>query len=393
MEYQCEHCEYKTTYPNGFTRHIKQYHKGNPQEYYNNFILTNSEEKICVYCGEESLFERITTGYKPYCLKCKKFHRRTKKEYWIKYHNKTETEAIQIIKEQNTHTEKTFIKRFGVDEGKAKWDDYRARCVKGAKKTFATKDKQFFLEKTLGSVEYWLKRGHTPEEAKINSDLHLEKLRDNHWEKRKKNPKWRETLNSQFEYWLKKTNGDVKEAKKLYKNRQNTFSKIKCIERHGEIEGKRVFLARQAKWLASLPKANHSKIADKFFGMLVELTKSGTYAKHGGELFLSDYDNNIRCFYDFTFENIVVEFQGDIWHANPEMFDKNDKPNPFNDLTSEEIWNKDLKKKELAEKNGYKVLYVWEKSVYNNINQEVNNLYERIMNEVEYNTTKICRKI
>ncbi|MFW6029239.1 MAG: hypothetical protein ACOCRO_03195 [Halanaerobiales bacterium] len=40
-----------------------------------------------------------------------------------------------------------------------------------------------------------------------------------------------------MEYYLKFTNGNKKEANKLYKEKQATFSLKKCIEKYGEKEG------------------------------------------------------------------------------------------------------------------------------------------------------------
>jgi len=53
-------------------------------------------------------------------------------------------------------------------------------------------------------------------------------------------------------YWLKKANGDIELAKELLNDRQVTFSKTKCIERHGEEKGLQVWLDRQEKWQDTL---------------------------------------------------------------------------------------------------------------------------------------------
>ena len=67
--------------------------------------------------------------------------------------------------------------------------------------------------------------------------------------------------------------------------------------------------------------------------------------------------------YDFVClkRKIVIEFHGDIWHGNPMMFTENDTPNPYNELTSKELWNKDLIKQKAIEKMGFKYYVVWEK--------------------------------
>mgnify|MGYP006079299527 CR=1 FL=1 len=68
-------------------------------------------------------------------------------------------------------------------------------------------------------------------------------------------------------------------------------------------------------------------------------------------------------FYDFLIldSNIIIEVQGDFWHANPNKYNKDDiLPFPNNSVKACDLWDKDLKKKDLATKNGYLTLYIWE---------------------------------
>lgn len=69
---------------------------------------------------------------------------------------------------------------------------------------------------------------------------------------------------------------------------------------------------------------------------------------------------NFKC-YDFKFNNIILELNGDYFHANPCIYKPTDiiKIRHVNYLAID-IWNKDLEKKQLAEDNGYIVKYLWE---------------------------------
>lgn len=70
-----------------------------------------------------------------------------------------------------------------------------------------------------------------------------------------------------------------------------------------------------------------------------------------------------RKFYDFYLPeyNIIIEINGDYWHANPYIYKPNDIIHYcFGDKKAKEIWEKDKKKKELAENKGYKIIYIWE---------------------------------
>lgn len=68
--------------------------------------------------------------------------------------------------------------------------------------------------------------------------------------------------------------------------------------------------------------------------------------------------------YDFHIINtpIVIEVQGDYWHASPEQYEAQDLlSRPGNKLVeAKSIWTKDANKKAYIEKYGYKVFYIWE---------------------------------
>jgi hypothetical protein len=64
-------------------------------------------------------------------------------------------------------------------------------------------------------------------------------------------------------------------------------------------------------------------------------------------------DSDLPCSYN----KHTWEFQGDYFHGNPKLYDKDSK---FHNITFEKKWVKDKKKKEYYEMNGYIVNIVWE---------------------------------
>ncbi len=62
---------------------------------------------------------------------------------------------------------------------------------------------------------------------------------------------------------------------------------------------------------------------------------------------------------------ILIEINGDFWHANPKLFKETDILNfsKTNHPIVKDIWEKDKKNKEYAEKHGYKVIYLWENDI------------------------------
>lgn len=56
---------------------------------------------------------------------------------------------------------------------------------------------------------------------------------------------------------------------------------------------------------------------------------------------------------------IGFEYQGDMWHANPILFDES-YVNPINHKTYDEIHKMDEEKKSYAENKGIQLVYIWE---------------------------------
>jgi G:T-mismatch repair DNA endonuclease (very short patch repair protein) len=70
--------------------------------------------------------------------------------------------------------------------------------------------------------------------------------------------------------------------------------------------------------------------------------------------------------YDYYIKgtNILIEVNGDFWHANPRKYKATDIiPFPKKEVTAESLWKKDEKKLNIALKSGYKVLPLWEMDI------------------------------
>ena len=71
--------------------------------------------------------------------------------------------------------------------------------------------------------------------------------------------------------------------------------------------------------------------------------------------------------YDFYIKNynLILEIQGDFWHANPEKYKSDDILNfpNTNGVIASDIWKKDEIKKKKAIDNGYQIDYLWETEI------------------------------
>lgn len=72
--------------------------------------------------------------------------------------------------------------------------------------------------------------------------------------------------------------------------------------------------------------------------------------------------------------NVIIEVQGDFWHANPKLYKETDTFNFPNNLTytAEQIWKKDKQNIDYAKSQNYKVIQLWEYDINENIKK--NNL-------------------
>jgi hypothetical protein len=75
-------------------------------------------------------------------------------------------------------------------------------------------------------------------------------------------------------------------------------------------------------------------------------------------VYKSQYWVNRRS-YDFKFDNnILLEVNGDYWHANPILYNADDILH--GDRTAQSIWDEDAIKKKNAEKYSYRLVVLWE---------------------------------
>jgi G:T-mismatch repair DNA endonuclease (very short patch repair protein) len=105
-----------------------------------------------------------------------------------------------------------------------------------------------------------------------------------------------------------------------------------------------------------------SKISQALFDEIVKSSsiKSNEVLYGKTEKYLNGY------FYDLTYKNKIIEFNGDYWHANPLKY-SNDKTLRMVCETRlvEDIWARDVKKINHAISNGYEVKIVWENDFVN----------------------------
>jgi len=202
---------------------------------------------------------------------------------------------------------------------------------------------------TPSSVEFWLKKGYSRDDAKIM----VTKNQSNaakyvNYEKR--------LLPSNIDYWINK-GLNYQQAKDKVKKSQTTFSKEICIQKYGEEEGLKRFVDRQNKWLSNITRNNFSIISQELFWSILktgEVINDEVYfaTYKNGELDDSGVNNEYRLKLNTSFilpdffvknKGKIIEFDGTYYH----------RPTPEN-LLRESIRDKNIIN------SGYKVLHISE---------------------------------
>ena len=76
---------------------------------------------------------------------------------------------------------------------------------------------------------------------------------------------------------------------------------------------------------------------------------------------------------------IVIEYNGDLYHANPSLFKENDKPNPFNkEVLASEIWKKNKIKEQVIKDLGYTLIIIWEQDYKKNSDVIILDIIQKI---------------
>lgn len=163
------------------------------------------------------------------------------------------------------------------------------------------------------------------------------------------------------------------------------------IRKYGEIEGKKRFnnfIDAVNNSFEDTNKYHQSKRGVCFFNKIIkklsELGYNFTYYYGDNEMRKYSHIDGVLYSLDFFILelNICVEFNGDYWHANPEIYEKN-WIHPIKKVSAEDIWKYDANRnKSLKEEFLIDVINVWEKSIY--IDKKEDIIIDEIIKKIEY---------
>jgi len=201
---------------------------------------------------------------------------------------------------------------------------------------------KYMLEIMTGpdSKNPWVKHGGKYSPFSNKSIVHSKEIRDSAKLKMQKSLKETNKASTKLNYWIKKCNGNEELAKRLYKDRQQTFTLEKCILKLGEVEGRKRWEDRQEKWLNSYKKSNFSKISQNLFNKIIKLYIGNIYYATYERLEMKDFYNKefrlklnngriiLPDFIDLD-KKKIIEFDGDYFHSEAKTNKKRDEERDF----------------------------------------------------------------
>lgn len=166
-----------------------------------------------------------------------------------------------------------------------------------------------------------------------------------------------------------KRNGEEKGMKiwNNYIDRQRYTTTFQYfIEKYGDVDGKDKydnFCKKRAM------ESGYSNMSQKIFDRIREkLNENYTYyyASYNHEYYLS-FTGNKFYLLDFYIKELKlsIEFNGDMWHANPLIYKENDTPLPIknDNTTAKQIWDSDKEKIKHIKTKINNVIIIWEKEL------------------------------
>ena len=131
---------------------------------------------------------------------------------------------------------------------------------------------------------------------------------------------------------------------------------------------------------------SYSNIANSFFDIILQelanidynidniITKVKDGLEHKVDLYFLDFCDVEKKLYK--------EFYGDRWHGNPILYKPDDHPYPRDlQITAKELWERDKKRNDFIESQGYKKLIIWEYEYKHNKDATINKALNFILNE------------
>lgn len=267
---------------------------------------------------------------------------------------KNQKDNFKNKKWNNGRTLEEYQKRYGVEDGYNRWykRNIRHSYMVSSQRyidEFGENGKSIIREiKDNTSLDSFIKR-YGDSAGPIKYAEYIEKCKN--------------SSKRSINYWIKLC-GNIDDAKKLLNDYQNNTSLDKFIKRYGDTDGRKKYLTAVCSATSHGFNA-HSKISQKLFWELYndleQLNEKNTnFFELNAECNFFKNDKLIKV--DFKYQNKIIEFNGDFWHANPLYYKKDDI---IKETKASDIWQRDYNRNEWLKSAGYLILVIWENEYIN----------------------------
>jgi len=307
---------------------------------------------ICIFCNKEIYLKSSysKTGHLAKCVEWKKYKKNIlTKEYIKREYIDNGRSAIEIAKEHGLGSATSILnrlKKFNIKKRNISDSKLQEQCQKKFKETCL--ERYGAINPLSKNTAPYNKRNTTVKERYgVDNVFQIESIinkinDDNYWLQK---------------YGMTKSEYCSERSKKVWKNLSKN-EKISWLKR--------------SIW-KNLGNFS-SKLEDRVYSIICNFNSSVT------RQFCIK-----TSYYDFIIDNkLIIEVNGDFWHANPRKYKKNDVlkfPNS-NMVKAKSLWKKDMRRKMLAEKNGYKLIYLWEDEIVKYSDEEITDLLLNRIKEI-----------
>lgn len=187
-----------------------------------------------------------------------------------------------------------------------------------------------------------------------------------HYEKRNNTIKQRYNVENVFQ--IKEVIGKIQEKTKENKSFLSKKAWDSLTDEERYIRLKKTILKTNS---FCIPNNIETKVANAFLSKQISF-KFSHFVKN-------------RQFDFLIFNKVLIEVQGDFWHANPVFYQGTDVLSfpGKKKKTAKEIWKKDGDKQKLAEQQGYIMIYLWENEIKKKTSDEIMELIRLRLQEKE----------
>jgi len=286
--------------------------------------------------------------------------------------NKYGDDAKDIFRRSGASLE-NYIERYGEEEGTRKWNQYlekrnktyKIRKEEGRYKGMHSLQKYIDIHGEIVGKELWENKYKRVSYCN-STEYYIEKYGEEEGKQKIKKIK----AHTSLEAFINKY-GEEEGTEKYddYRKKKSYTNSIQYyIDRYGEEEGTEKWTSINYKRSNSYNRKGVSLVSVSFFNELINYITNSSITFLINECYYGDNEiciivKNSICIPDFYYNNCIIEFYGDYWHANPNIFDSKDM---IKGVYAEDIWLKDKNRIAKLEQSNYRVLIIWENEVNSN---------------------------